>query len=265
MKLKSLLKWRAAPPPDVAETIYEDWARRIVSRWRTNTLKPAGRLGHVARRVQVRINRIIPDQVHAVVTAVMEGVTRTILTGADLTTAAPMQGATLAQRDRRALEIIERYRAISAVEGGVAGAGGFWLALADFPALLVLKIKLLFDLSAVYGHDAEQFEERLFILGLFQLAFSSAEHRADVFHTLEDWDGREHPEDFAHFDWRKFQQEYRDYIDLAKLAQLIPLVGAPIGAIVNWRLLERLGETAMNGYRMRWLARLDRLDGENAG
>ena len=27
------------------------------------------------------------------------------------------------------------------------------------------------------------------------------------------------PEDF---DWRRFQQEYRDYIDLAKLAQLLP-------------------------------------------
>jgi EcsC protein family len=263
MKWKSLLKWRAAPPPDVAETIYEAWTGRVLSRWRATTLKPAGRLGHIARRVQVRINRIIPDQVHAVVTAVMEGVTRTLLTGVDLTTTAPVTSATLAQRDRHALEIIERYRTISAVEGGVTGAGGFWLALADFPALLVLKIKLLFDLSAVYGHDARKFEERLFILGLFQLAFSSAEHRAGVFHTLEDWDTREHPKDFTHFDWRKFQQEYRDYIDLAKLAQLIPLVGAPIGAIVNWRLLERLGETAMNGYRMRWLARLDRLHGED--
>ena len=34
---------------------------------------------------------------------------------------------------------------------------------------------------------------------------------------------------------------------------MIPIVGAPIGAIVNWRLLERLGETAINGYRMRAL------------
>ncbi|NLK44793.1 MAG: EcsC family protein, partial [Tissierellia bacterium] len=27
------------------------------------------------------------------------------------------------------------------------------------------------------------------------------------------------------FDWRTFQQEYRDYIDLAKLAQMLPGVG----------------------------------------
>ena len=216
-------------------------------------LKPPGPLDRAARGVQGRINRIIPEKVHATVTTVIEGMTRSILTGADLTSVSPLIGASLAERDRRALAAIEAYRATAAVEGGVTGAGGFWMALADFPALLVIKIKLLFDLSAIYGHEADRFEERLFILALFQLAFSGAEHRARVFHGLEDWDGREHPADFEHFDWRAFQQEYRDYIDLAKLAQMIPVVGAPIGAIVNWRLLERLGETAMNGYRMRWL------------
>jgi hypothetical protein len=218
-------------------------------------LKPPGVLDKAARGVQGRINRIIPEQVHATITSLIERMTRTILTGADITTGRPLIGASLAERDRRALAAIENYRATAAVEGGVAGAGGFWLALADFPALLVIKIKLLFDLSAIYGHEADRFEERLFVLALFQLAFSGAEHRAEVFHGLEGWDDREHPADFEHFDWRTFQREYRDYIDLAKMAQLIPIVGAPIGAFVNWRLLERLGETAMNGYRMRWLAR----------
>lgn len=218
-------------------------------------LTPPNALDRAARGLQGRINRIIPEQVHAAVTTVIQGMTRTILTGADLTTAPPLIGASLAERDRRARETIDAYRKTAAVEGGVAGAGGFWLALADFPALLVIKIKLLFDLCAVYGHEADLFEERLHVLALFQLAFSGAEHRAAVFHGLEDWDSREHPADFEHFDWRTFQREYRDYIDLAKMAQMIPVVGAPIGAFVNWRLLERLGETAMGGYRMRWLAR----------
>jgi hypothetical protein len=244
---------RAKPPFDLPDAAYEDWARKEVEHWRGLMLKPPGLVDRAARGLQGKVNRIIPDKVHAAVTLVIQGLTRSILTGANMTTAAPMTGASLAARDRRALALIERYRATAAVEGGVTGAGGFWLALADFPALLVLKIKLLFDLSAVYGHEAERFEERLFILGLFQLAFSGSAHRADVFHSLEDWDARSHPADFEHFDWRRFQQEYRDYIDLAKLAQMIPVVGAPIGAVVNWRLLERLGRTAMNGYRMRRL------------
>lgn len=226
-----------------------------MAHWRAEVLRPPSVLDRAARGVQGRINNIIPEKVHAALTTVIEGMTRTILTGADLTTAQPVIGESLAQRDRRALATLDGYRATAAVEGGVAGAGGFWLALADFPALLVIKIKLLFDLCAIYGHEAEAFEERLYVLALFQLAFSGAEHRARVFHGLEDWDGREHPADFEHFDWRSFQREYRDFIDLAKMAQMIPIVGAPIGAFVNWQLLQRLGETAMNGYRMRWLAR----------
>ena len=246
---------RSSPPFGLDEPAYESWARGEVAHWRAQVLKPPSALDRAARGVQGRINQIIPEKVHAAVTTVIEGMTRTILTGADLTTARPLIGASLAERDRRALAAIDGYRATAAVEGGVAGAGGFVLALADFPALLVLKIKLLFDLSAIYGHEAEVFAERLYILALFQLAFSGAEHRAQVFHGLEGWETREHPADFEHFDWRTFQREYRDFIDLAKMAQLIPVVGAPIGAFVNWRLLERLGDTAVNGYRMRWLAR----------
>ena len=75
-----------------------------------------------------------------------------------------------------------------------------------------------------------------------------------MFHGVEDWDKRQHPADFEHFDWRTFQREYRDYIDLAKMAQLIPLIGAPVGAVVNYRLLDKLGETAIEAYRLRWFA-----------
>lgn len=30
------------------------------------------------------------------------------------------------------------------------------------------------------------------------------------------------PDDIHQFDWQEFQQEYRDYIDLARMAQSIP-------------------------------------------
>ena len=63
------------------------------------------------------------------------------------------------------------------------------------------------------------------------------------------------PENINQFDWRSFQQEYRDYIDLAKLAQLVPVIGAPVGAVVNYKLIKKLGITAMNAYRMRWVDR----------
>ena len=37
------------------------------------------------------------------------------------------------------------------------------------------------------------------------------------------------------------------------MAQLVPIIGAPVGAVVNYRLIKKLGLTAMNSYRMRLL------------
>ena len=72
---------------------------------------------------------------------------------------------------------------------------------------------------------------------------------------MTDWDEKSKslPSDINEFDWRNFQQEYRDYIDLAKMAQLLPVIGAPVGYFVNNSLLKKLGLTAMNAYRMRIL------------
>ena len=203
------------------------------------------------RGVQQRINRAIPERVHTAITSVIEQMTRGILAGSDLTTPAPLLGASLAQREAQVREKIALYRTTATAEGGIAGAGGFLLAAADFPVLISLKIKMLFDIAALYGRSGKDFRERLYILAIFQLAFSSPVYRHQVYAGMTGWDARD-VGDLEAFDWRRFQQEYRDYIDLAKLAQMLPLIGAPVGMIVNYRLLERLGETAINAYRMRW-------------
>ncbi len=76
--------------------------------------------------------------------------------------------------------------------------------------------------------------------------FSSHSHRKEVYLKIEHWDeySKMLPEDIEQFDWRNFQQEYRDYIDLAKMAQLVPIIGAPVGIIVNYRLIRNWGITA---------------------
>jgi len=213
--------------------------------------RPAGPLGGLARKAQVRINQIIPEKVHAAITTAMEGLTRGILTGADFATGSPQHGLTLDEKRAKAAAAIDGWKKTASVEGGISGAGGFLLAAADFPLLMSFKIKLLFEIAAVFGHDGTQLPERLYILHIFELAFSDAPHRARVLAAMDDWDAKTHPAHLDDFDWRAFQQQYRDHIDLAKLAQFIPVVGAPLGAIVNWRLVERLGHTAVMAYRMR--------------
>jgi len=245
----------ATPPSGLSEPAYEQWAQAEIAHWREQMLRGPGGFDRMAKGVQRRITALIPERVHAAVTRVIEQLTRGVLTGSGWTTSAPLREAPLSARDARARSAIAGYRTTAAVEGGVAGAGGFVLAAADFPALIAIKMKLLFDLAAIYGRDTDDVAERIFLLHIFQLAFSSAEKRAEAFHHLANWDEATVPHSLEDFDWRTFQQEYRDYIDLAKLAQLIPVVGAPIGAVVNWRLTARVGEFAINAYRMRSLAR----------
>jgi hypothetical protein len=112
----------------------------------------------------------------------------------------------------------------------------------------------LFEIASVYGFNIASYKERVYILHIFQLAFSSHEHRKKIYLSMVDWkEQREKlPEDINQFDWRNLQQEYRDYIDLAKMAQLIPIIGAPVGFVANYQLVKKLGTTAMNAYRMRW-------------
>src|SRR5690625_616392 len=160
-------------------------------------------------------------------------------------------GMRLDERDDLLKEKLSSYRKTAVAEGAGTGAGGIFLGLADFPLLLSIKMKFLFEAAAVYGFDTNEYEERLFILHIFQLAFSNDQKRKETFHIIENWD--EEKKTLVDMDWHVFQQEYRDYIDLVKMLQLIPGFGAIVGAYANYNLLDQLGETAMNAYRMRYI------------
>jgi EcsC family protein len=233
---------------------YDRLARAELRRWQQQMSTPPGLWSHATRGLQQRINRLIPERVHAAVTAVMKQMTRAVIAGSNFTAPAPLHDRTLSQREILVTEKIENYSRTAAIEGGVTGAGGFFLGLADFPLLLSIKLKLLFDIGALYGYPGEDYKERIYLLHVFQLAFSSDVHRLDVYRRISNWRtySQTLPASLDEFDWRTFQQEYRDYIDLAKLAQLLPIIGAPVGVIVNNKLVRRLGRTATNAYRLRW-------------
>jgi len=232
---------------------YQQKALKELESWQKKMLQRPGLINRLSKRTQDKINALIPEKVHQAVTTTIRQMIRGVLFGARYTTADPIINAGLELRETRVEEKIKFYRTTAAVEGGITGAGGILMGLADFPLLIAIKIKLLYEIASVYGFDITDYRERLYVLHIFELAFSSHQHRRDVYLKMEDWDKRKHqlPEDINQFDWRKFQQEYRDYIDLAKMAQLIPVIGAPVGVWVNYRLLKKLGTTAMNAYRMR--------------
>jgi len=209
----------------------------------------------LSRKIQHKLNGFIPEKVHQAVTTVIKQMIKGVLFGSEKLTQAPILNLNIEQREDLVEIKISNYQKTAAAEGGITGAGGLLLGLADFPILLAIKLKLLFDIAPIYGFDVKDYKERLYILHIFQLAFCSAQRRKEVYQQLAQWPDISHtlPSDLNQLDWRQLQQEYRDYIDLAKMAQLMPVIGAPVGAIVNYRLIRKLGETAKYAYRMRLL------------
>lgn len=236
-------------------TLYETQVHAELELWKLRMTKSPSFSAMLAKRLQNRINRAIPEKIHQAITLAIRQMTRAVLFGAGFTTRTPVRPETLHTCERKVLEKIKFYRNTAAAEGAITGAGGILLGLADFPLWLSLKMKMLFEVASVYGYDTSRYQERVYMLHIFELSFSSPIHRKKVFEVLARWDDYEKtlPADIKDFDWRSFQQEYRDYIDIAKLLQLVPGIGAAVGAVVNHRLTMKLGKTAMNAYRMRLL------------
>jgi hypothetical protein len=222
-------------------------------KWREQMLRKPSLVNQATKGLQTKINAIIPERVHQVVTSAIKNFIKAVLFGAGITTSKKISPRTFEETETHVLSRIKFYSSSSAAEGAVTGFGGFLSGLADFPLWLSIKMKLLFEIAQAYSLDINDYQERVYMLYIFQLTFSSQESRKSIFLNMKNWEEHKEqlPSDLNAFDWRKFQLEYRDHIDIAKLIQLIPGIGAIAGAYVNHRYTKRLGLNAMQAYRLR--------------
>jgi hypothetical protein len=236
-------------------TTYEQKVIVDLKVWHEKMIKKPSIGNRISKGIQNKINDIIPERIHKGITSIIKNMSKTVIYGSKFTSGRPLQNATLEEREQKIRKKVESYKLVGAASGAWIGAGGLVLALADLPVLLSIKIKLLFSIANLYGFNVKDYQERLFILYIFQLAFSSQAKRAEVYQKILNWEEhkKQLPENINDFEWREFQQEYRDYIDIAKLLQLVPGIGAFVGAVANHRLVDKLGETAINAYRLRVL------------
>ena len=238
-------------------TDYEEKVLDELRAWERKLVKRSGMLNRLSKKTQTKVNSFIPEKAHKVITNSIKNMVKATLLGSNITTKKQQAtGMSLYERDELFKVKLSSFRKTAVVEGAGTGVGGIFLGIADFPLLLTIKMKFLFESAAVYGFDTNEYEERLFLLHIFQLAFSSDEKRIETFYIIENWEEQKHK--IADIDWQVFQQEYRDHIDLVKMFQLIPGFGAVVGAFANYNLLDQLGETAMNAYRLRLLQKPER-------
>jgi hypothetical protein len=238
--------------------IYEERTLQELLNWERQVSQKPSIVNRMTKGIQRKTNSLIPEKAHKIITETIKNMTRAVLVGSEYITRQPLGRASLEERENQIIDKLNFYRKTAVIEGAGTGAGGILLGFADFPLLLSIKMKFLFDVAPLYGYDVRDYKERLYILYVFQLAFSSGQRQVDLYYQMKNWDNyvQSLPVDMNDFDWRTFQQEYRDYIDLVKLMQLVPGIGAVVGAYANYKLMDKLGETAMNAYRMRVFRRV---------
>ena len=155
--------------------------------WKEKMRKKPSLLNKASKGVQNKFNSILPDNYHNIITSAIKNMTKVVLFGSKYTTKKPLIGLTLKERDDLALDKIKTYKNTAMIEGAGTGAGGILIGLTDLPLLLGIKIKLLYELASIYGFDVKDYRERMYILSIFQLAFSSQNHVNKVFAKIENW------------------------------------------------------------------------------
>jgi hypothetical protein len=246
---------------------YEQKVINEIIEWERRLFKPPGWLEKTSKTIGTRINNLIPPKVHNIITTTIKSIVRTALFGAEYTPQRPVQRSSdLELADQDAQQLFSLYQKIAVAEGAGTGAGGIFLNVVDFPALIAIKMKYLFELAHVYGYDTKHFSERVFVLKVFQLTFSGPEQRARLLDSIKRWDVEKlqwHSDvDYSkNMDWETFQKEYRDAIDFRKMLQMVPGIGAVAGAWANYTILEELRESAMNAFRIRKLKEAAPIEG----
>lgn len=235
---------------------YEEKAYNELLNWQRKLRKKSNKFSRISKTAQNKMNQFIPEIVNNIITDAIKTMVQTVLTGSNLISKNNFpKSYSLEEKEKLIHEQLAKYRKTATVEGAGTGAGGLLLGIADFPLLLSIKLKFLNDVAKIYHYDLKNYEERIFLLLVFQLAFSSDEKRIETLNIIENWEIEKTK--LKDVDWQTFQQEYRDHIDLVKMFQLVPGLGAAVGAYANYKLLDQLGDTAIFAYRIRYFKYLE--------
>ena len=171
--------------------------------------------------------------------------------------------------DPLAQSLVSQNSVMAALSGGGAGLGGALLVAADVPVLFTLNLRLIQQVGAAYGFPMRGPEYQPLVLHIFNVAASgSREAKADALREISvagaalahgsGYRGRSAAgtlrEQVGHL-----PREIAKNLAARKLAQLIPVAGAAVGAGVNYWFTEGTAKAAVMLFRALYLEHKERL------
>lgn len=161
--------------------------------------------------------------------------------------------------------------AVAVAEGGVAGAVGLAGIAADIPFLTTMAIRTVRAIGYCYGYTSDTEGEREFVLGVLAAAgANSIQEKTAALMLLRELEVTLFRQTFKAMAERAAQQAFTQEAaiiavrDLAKqlginfskrkMLQAVPVVGAAIGATVNWTFMDDVALAARRSYQERWFS-----------
>jgi len=170
---------------------------------------------------------------------------------------------TMEQRDHLSQGYISGGTTLSVLQGAGLGAGGAALVLADLPLLISLNLRMLCQLSCLYGFNPEDFRERQYMLELLGLDY--AEHGSKLgrlpdmstvtVQIVKSMPVSQMKKNLLLEVVQRVGRTMGVRLSKSKMLQIVPLVGAFVGAGVNHQFTSRNASTGFMAYRARYLAR----------
>ena len=189
--------------------------------------------------------------------------------GLDVENVEALRDEPLESLDALAAPFVGPNTILAALSGGGAGFGGALFAVADVPVLFTVNFRLIQQIGAAYGFPMQGPDFQPLVLSIFNVAASgSRQAKSDALRELSVAGAA-----FAHgggYRGRPTQGTLREQAghlpreiakNLAgrKLAQMIPIAGAAVGAGVNYWFTDQTAKAATQLFRALYLERKERL------
>ncbi len=272
----------------MALTPYERQVQREIETWRrASPSLPYHVLNWAMEPIDVLVQRYIPEellehveQALAHVLALLHDASAWTHTESEVLEQARKQGLMVEHIEALREQPLEHLDQLSgsmaapnalmaAIEGGGAGLGGpVWIA-ADIPLLFTINFRLIQQMGAAYGFPVRGSTYHPLTLAIFNAAASQSSAAREealrectvVAVTLEQESGYR-----GRYSKRLFQEQNRHlprelvkHLAGRKLGQMIPGVGAAIGAGVNYWFTQQTAQTARMLFRALYLERKERV------
>ena len=156
-----------------------------------------------------------------------------------------------------------KYKTLTSAEGAVAGYFGLPGIPPDIIALITLNQRAIGEYATYYGFDISSQQERLFALNILGLTSSPKDASkqvamAQLVRIAQDVAKKKAWKDLERHSFVKIMQIIARSLGIrltkAKLAQIIPVTGAVVGAGFNAYYTDKVCDAAFHLYRERFLA-----------